>query len=61
MEAINWIQENWAAVLSVLTALVTLASAISAMTDTPKDDAVVSKLKRFIDMLALNVGKAKKK
>jgi hypothetical protein len=61
MEAINWIQENWAAVLSVLTALVTLASAVSALTDTPKDDAVVSKLKRFIDMLALNVGKAKKK
>ena len=61
MEYINWIGENWESVLAVITAVVTLASAISAVTDTPKDDAIVSKIKRLIDALALNVGKAKKK
>lgn len=61
MEYINWATENWEELLAVITAAVTLASVISAMTDTPKDDAVVSKIKRFIDALAINVGKAKKK
>ncbi len=61
MEYINWIGENWESVLAVITAVIAVASAVSAMTDTPKDDAIVSKIKRIIDALALNVGKAKKK
>lgn len=61
MEAINWLTENWEGVLGIITSVVAIASVISAMTDTPKDDAVVSKIKRFIDALAINVGKAKKK
>ena len=61
MEYITWIQENWEAVLAIVTGVVTVASLISSLTSTPKDDAIVSKIKRFVDMLALNVGKAKKK
>lgn len=61
MEYINWITENWEGVLAVITGVIALASAVSAMTETPKDDAIVSKIKRIIDALALNVGKAKKK
>lgn len=61
MEYINWATENWEAVLAVVTGVIAVASAVSAMTDTPKDDAIVSKIKRIIDALALNVGKAKKK
>lgn len=61
MEYINWATENWESVLAVITAVIAVASAVSAMTDTPKDDAIVSKIKRLIDAMALNVGKAKKK
>jgi len=49
-----WDVFNW------LTATVTLASAVSAMTPTDKDDKIVNKLKQFVDLLAINIGHAKK-
>jgi hypothetical protein len=42
-----------------VTLIVTVASLIAATTSTPKDDIWVGKLYKFIDMLALNIGKAK--
>lgn len=48
MEIINW-----------LTAFVTVASVVSAMTPTKKDDAIVAKITKIIDLLALNVANAK--
>ena len=50
---IRWVQ--------VVPWLVMVASVIAACTDTPKDDAVIKKYYKFIDWLALNVGKAKDK
>ena len=44
---------------NIITALVALASAIAAATDTPKDDALVAKAYKLLDMIALNVGKGK--
>jgi len=44
---------NW------LTATVTLASAITALTATPKDDDLVSKAYKYLEYLALVIGKAK--
>ncbi len=44
---------------NIITALVALASAIAAATDTPKDDELVAKAYKILDMIALNVGKAK--
>lgn len=41
------------------TMIVTVASLIAASTPTPKDDEWIAKLYKFIDMLALNIGKAK--
>ena len=35
------------------------ASAVTAMTPTPKDDSVVRKVYKIIELLALGVGKAK--
>ena len=61
MEYITWIGENWEGILAAIGGVIAVASAVSAMTDTPKDDAIVSKVKRIVDMLALNIGKAKKK
>jgi len=50
-----WDIFNW------LTAAVTLASVVNAMTPTPKDDAIVAKAKKFLDLLAVNIGHAKNK
>jgi len=43
------------------TTIVTVASLIAASTPTPKDDEWIGKLYKFIDLLALNIGKAKDK
>ena len=39
--------------------VVTVCSIIAALTPTPKDDQWIAKLYRFIDILAINIGKAK--
>lgn len=39
--------------------VVTVCSIIAAVTPTPQDDAWIAKLYKFIDVLAINVGKAK--
>ena len=44
-----------------ITTIVTVASIIAASTPTTKDDKWIGKLYKFIDMLALNIGKAKQK
>ena len=46
--------------MGVITAVVALASAICAATPTPKDDKMLGKIYKFIELLALNIGKAKK-
>tara|TARA_Y200000002_G_scaffold10884_1_gene8961 strand:- start:2067 stop:2231 length:165 start_codon:yes stop_codon:yes gene_type:complete len=46
---------------NILTAAVTLASAVAAMTPTPTDDIWVAKAYKFLDVIALNIGKAKEK
>ena len=57
----TYIQENWEAILAILTSVVAAASAIAALTPTPKDDGWVKKAYKVVDLLALNVGKAKEK
>tara|TARA_R110002012_G_scaffold7183_1_gene33938 strand:+ start:1890 stop:2066 length:177 start_codon:yes stop_codon:yes gene_type:complete len=42
-----------------VTLIVTVASLIAATTKTPKDDVWIGKIYKFIDMLALNIGRAK--
>ena len=44
-----------------VTAIVTCSSIVAAVTPTPKDDVWIGKLYKFIDMLALNIWKAKEK
>lgn len=40
-------------------AVIALASAVSALTPTPRDDALVGRAYKIIEWLALNVGHAK--
>jgi hypothetical protein len=46
-------------IITTLTTVVTVASLIAATTPTPKDDEWIAKLYKFIDLLAINIGKAK--
>ena len=57
----SWILEHKEALIAIITGVVALASAIAALTPTPKDDNWVGKAYKLIDLLALNVGKAKDK
>ena len=45
--------------VTLITLIVTVSSLIAASTSTPKDDIWIGKIYKFIDMLALNIGKAK--
>jgi len=57
---INYILENKEELFGVVTAIIAAASAIAALTPTPKDDTFVGKAYKLIDWLALNVFNAKK-
>ena len=46
-------------IITWITAIVTISSIIAASTPTPKDDIWIGKIYKLIDMLAINVGKAK--
>ena len=45
----------------IISVVVTVASAIAAVTPTPKDDKWIGKLYKIVDVCALNIGKAKDK
>ena len=57
---INYILENRDSLISIATSVVAVASAICALTPTPKDDGIVRKLYLVLEWAALNIGKAKK-
>ena len=58
---IIYILENKEQLFGIVTAVIAAASAIAALTPTPKDDTLVGKAYKLIDWLALNVFKAKDK
>ena len=57
----SWILEHKEALIGIITGVVALASAVAALTPTPRDDGWVKKIYKVVDLLALNVGKAKDK
>ena len=58
---IEYISEHKEGIFQIITAAIAVASAVAALTPTPKDDGIIKKITRIIDLLALNVGKAKDK
>jgi hypothetical protein len=46
--------------VNALTGVVSAASAITALTPTPKDDNILAGVVRVLDVLALNVGHGKR-
>jgi hypothetical protein len=61
MNILTWIQENIDSIVFIITSLVTAASAITALTPTPKDDGILKSIKDFLHVIALNVGSSKPK
>ncbi len=58
---IEYISENKEGIFQIITAVIAVASAVAALTPTPKDDGWIKKITGIIDLLALNIGKAKDK
>ena len=61
IQVITWISTHADQIVGALTSIVTGASALAALTPTPKDDSIIGKIYKVIDFLALNIGKAKDK
>ena len=51
----------WLNIIMWITAIISIASVVAAITPTPKDDHWFSYLYKVIDWCALNIGKAKEK
>lgn len=57
---IDYFIENKEELFGIITTVIAAASAIAALTPTPKDDSIIGKIYKVIDWLALNVFNAKK-
>jgi hypothetical protein len=53
--------ETIANIIAICMTIVTVSSIVAALTPTPKDDEWIGKLYKLIDVMALNIGKAKMK
>lgn len=54
----TWLAENWDSVLAIVAGVHMAASAIVALTPTPKDDKILADLHKLVKLIGLNVGKA---
>lgn len=53
MEFIQWIAEHGSTLIEITGALVGVASLITGLTKTPKDDKVVAKIQSFLSKLSV--------
>lgn len=51
MAFITFITANWAALVGVLAALLSVAALIAKLTPTPKDDAIIAKILYVVNLL----------
>ena len=51
--------ENLTSFISIVTGIVCFSSIICSLTPTPKDDELIGRLYKILEISALNVGKAK--
>lgn len=57
----DFMMENMQSVWGIASSLMSVACMVTALTPTPKDDAVLSIVRKLADVLALNVGHAANK
>lgn len=48
-------------IIDIITAIISIASIVAAVTPTPKDNVWLEKAMKFVNLLAVNVGKATNK
>ena len=53
--------QTFANMIAIIMAIISVSSIIAAVTPTPKDEVWIGKLYKLVDMMALNVWKAKQK
>ena len=53
----EWIIANWESILLIISGVISVASIIVKLTPTPKDDAILSKVAKFLEVIALNKSK----
>jgi len=58
---LQFIMTNVDNILIAVSGIVAGASTLAALTPTPVDDCLLGKLRKVVDLLALNVGNAKTK
>ena len=54
-----FIMTYWDEMLIAISGIISGASALAAITPTEKDDFILSKIRKGLDVLALNIGHAK--
>ncbi len=59
LEGLAGFFDSFPAWLNALLSLMAAASAIAALTPTPRDDTIVGRIYKIIEWLAMNVGHAK--
>ncbi len=52
-DIIVWLKANWESVLAIIGGLVSVATVITALTPTPKDDGVLLTIKKFLSIFGL--------
>lgn len=56
-----WIVAHFGDVVDIASKIVAAASAVAALTPTPKDDTVLAGLRKVVDFVGFNFGFAKNK
>lgn len=59
METVQYIGANWDSIIGAALATVGAFSLIAKLTPTPKDDAILAKVVKVLDFLALNKQRVK--
>ena len=49
-----WLLNNWDSVISILTGVVAVASIVAKLTPTETDDALIARILKIVDFLAIN-------
>ena len=55
----TYILENWETITGIAGAVVVACSGVAALTPNTYDNKIMNALRKLIDLIALNVGKAK--
>lgn len=60
LTAVHAFFDSFPAWLNAILAVISAASAITALTPSPNDDRLVARILKFVEVLALNIGHARR-